>query len=1702
MADFDPDKFLAEHAAPVPSTPAVPAPSDAPPAFDPDAFLAAHHDTLASDQSYDPVSAYAKNPSDEALTEAREVFKRRAKQPIDYGKAAGDFVKGALPAVGQGVVSMAKGEAGIAANVFTGDLNPFASKPDQDRAERENAAALQLGALHGGDFVTGLGRNIGRLFGRTDKTLTDEQVEQRIKDDAAQRSAEEDLAKGEVGSGAGFSRVSDSTSPEELAAQGSPIRSDRIENMSFIGDPTTYATEGLAHLAAPVLSKFVTAPILKGAGKALELTGKATRGIKAGTAALPAVGWLMHSRNPMQSGAIFSAEMAAKHLAPPAGELLSEAGAEAAGAAPPVGQSLIRKAAKGAATGAVTGATLGIPFAAAAQSPEEAGQAIGGGFGIGGALGAVGGVTGSKATDMKAKAAQLADEGARMNYGLGWEDDAHALAMKYAKPEVRDLVNIYRGRFNGMTGPDGMPIQIYALSSGDYARALAENGKAGGENTAGFVSPDGTKAFINADIANQGGVSRTLGHEGGGHITEFLADIAQRHDISTLRQTIKDAAYNPDGTPKPIFQKFIDRYKSDLAKGGVDPAAVDKLSPDYLEKEWLAEHAGKILNGRAISDFNLPKPIQNILLDGMNRWLEQNGITRKSRGGREGLKFDGTEIKEITRQMSDLLYKQGQQSEALRLRRADGEQPSPSIARRMAELQQMLSKPIDPASTLEEKTARDAAQKELDSLTKSVAPPSPEPNIQTPFGATRPQTAERPPIPVSPPEPLPRQPLPSEGQRPPVSDRSPIKISNVPRGTTETNAHKFAKSDATEGLRQLFKGNGGLNKTDAAKLVDQAAEKIGKSEDSGELLKAALQINSGLAPGAKDPAPISPTTTTNAPPTSPVPTVPPEPAQEPSKQPVVATLPKPAQEPQAAPTRETLKALAKDAGDAAEAAVRAARTPKQKPQTLAPEIKKARDKAELEAMAKAHGAALPADSDLVRMQTDRFGRTGIYGDRIEPSDPFHQELLERAGYGARENAMLRKIKSFFGKPTGVEYLSAPDEPKAQAELDKLSPREQIRELRRRAQAENTAGARAAGEAPVRRAAKSFIPQSITFNPGSNAFTVEGFSPDKFLSNASKVIPWLKAKGIDTYSGVNDPQLIEDLNGYSENHKNGWRGDGSAPVVPSILTGSEPAAGYEPHAIPKDRFDTLNALIGDQSATLVNEKGEPRKGSAEDKTSRAEKQVMAKSNSPFLDPDTGEVNRIRDLMKKEGDFTFENAKGEKFSGPKVLEQASESIRPDLIEKIGDPDDAKDVHKLRPSGVEAKVISAITGTPRSDFAAAGFSPSDTGERLTPERMMVNIRNNGPHRVSTKPTKDYREAISAHLGGMEQGSGSEISAQPSEDEQSKAIVRWADENGVAIRRRPWTLNPTSPNNKGGAEHDVFFDKPSQQVIKTTKLGQYGMWPQIRDIPTTRDGPTEKEWTLSRATPEQYVQRLDGIEKLFGIKTPIHGVIVEPTVGGKMLPSLVTSQPDIQGETVPESEIEKELKNKGFLKISDDSASYYRPEDNTAVLDAHSGNMVRDGDGRLRGYDTIVMEPDGELRQLFERDHAKAAARTAAPKSKRSLPSFAETMGETPEKHAAGFSPEDTGAPEEGGTPGERLAREAEAAGVVLKLDEFKGLMTMQRETVDRIRRRIEQNTGKPAKFSPEGQSESSSPSTRKPSRFTIAAQQRKKERETSGN
>lgn len=376
-------------------------------------------------------------------------------------------------------------------------------------------------------------------------------------------------------------------------------------------------------------------------------------------------------------------------------------------------------------------------------------------------------------------------------------------------------------------------------------------------------------------------------------------------------------------------------------------------------------------------------------------------------------------------------------------------------------------------------------------------------------------------------------------------------------------------------------------------------------------------------------------------------------------------------------------------------------------------------RAGLEAMAQAHAKHVEGNPDLVTWRTNKYGKQSISGRKLDPTDPFHAHLIEQANLSPEDANKLNFIESNMGKTISADYLHAPEEGEASGVTRKAE------------QGESTAPERVAGAKGARRLSKSFVPTGFTFNAPSKTFEVSGFSPDKFLKNAQMLIPWAKANGLKAWKDINDPSFATDFQNGVENHKNGYTLAGK-PIEGTPLTRVKPNPDYEPHVLSKDKADLLNAMMGDTSARVVERKQAPYREAA-----KADKQILAQQNSPFWEPQTGEVNRIR---AKLGD----NAK--------LLESTFETLRPELIDNLR-TDAVKDAQTLRPSGFEGdRGAFAEKGLPNSTMVGAGFMPStkppnfysqlertieSQPERASPEQLRAALRNT--KQTEIRETKD---------------------------------------------------------------------------------------------------------------------------------------------------------------------------------------------------------------------------------------------------------------------------------------------------------------------------------------------------------------------------
>ena len=164
-----------------------------------------------------------------------------------------------------------------------------------------------------------------------------------------------------------------------------------------------------------------------------------------------------------------------------------------------------------------------------------------------------------------------------------------------------------------------------------------------------------------------------------------------------------------------------------------------------------------------------------------------------------------------------------------------------------------------------------------------------------------------------------------------------------------------------------------------------------------------------------------------------------------------------------------------------------------------------------------------------------------------------------------------------------------------------------------------------------------------------------------------------------------------------------------------------------------------------------------------------------------------------------------------------------------------------------------------------------------------------------------------------------------------QKTVITAWAEDLGLLL-----SADEISPHlRRGGQEHDIFEDEPSQRIIKVTRNGVFGLTPGI-ELELVSSGNDPRRLHLWDATPYHYLQRLHLQNLRFPGLNNFEGIIIH---NGEL--SMVISQPRFDIIAVSEDEIDAWFDSIGFKKIA--SASYYREEDNLGIFDAHDKNVLR---------------------------------------------------------------------------------------------------------------------------------------------------------------
>lgn len=217
------------------------------------------------------------------------------------------------------------------------------------------------------------------------------------------------------------------------------------------------------------------------------------------------------------------------------------------------------------------------------------------------------------------------------------------------------------------------------------------------------------------------------------------------------------------------------------------------------------------------------------------------------------------------------------------------------------------------------------------------------------------------------------------------------------------------------------------------------------------------------------------------------------------------------------------------------------------------------------------------------------------------------------------------------------------------------------------------------------------------------------------------------------------------------------------------------------------------------------------------------------------------------------------------------------------------------------------------------------------------------------------DLVRAALAHLGGGLPADGG-TSWPPTIARQKTDLREWAV--GLGLLLSAAGLPPKVV--RGGQEHEVFHDEPSDRYFKLTRDGVFGLSPGI-ELALVSSSQDPRRFHLWEASPLEYLERLHLQNQLVPGLNSLEGVIVQPD--GDM--AIVTSQPRFDLVPVTTAEIDAWFASLGFTKIT--GAAYYRVADNLGIFDAHEKNLVRAGEV-LVPFDVIPCHPDGGFLEFIE--------------------------------------------------------------------------------------------------------------------------------------
>lgn len=442
------------------------------------------------------------------------------------------------------------------------------------------------------------------------------------------------------------------------------------------------------------------------------------------------------------------------------------------------------------------------------------------------------------------------------------------------------------------------------------------------------------------------------------------------------------------------------------------------------------------------------------------------------------------------------------------------------------------------------------------------------------------------------------------------------------------------------------------------------------------------------------------------------------------------------------------------------------------------------------------------ETGLHRVPSD----TAVEGYEIvgnyDPENPLHEALAAVSGakLGKTAKAAVARMQGAEGRTQHVLYRSA-EKPGIAGEGGEGSVAPFTTTERRKDYAEQPAEQRAAGEVEGTVQQKAVIPIE-TFATKDGRIMLRFFTLDNILHNLRSIFDHRREKGQPNPYG-DDPAkqealIIQDATTYAENHRHGYKGDGSGEIKrfpDSNLP--EPDPSYTPTEIPPERFNLLNAAMVEDAAsklakvieevtTAREEIGRMADGKAkqtkqaalERKIARMQKlediTSLADLNDRTVNWASGETNPYRDQLRAEV-FDFAS-----------LKSPIETLHPGNILEVSDdviPTPPGEVLDVRPTGFGMNPAElGKKGRPIRRAVQANFLPEDdsttkgkalvrtqmstpnwkqrvSGEMrgrlawMTPDGRWINV---GEHREAIPQGANYTDMFSAGYGRVRIYSG----------------------------------------------------------------------------------------------------------------------------------------------------------------------------------------------------------------------------------------------------------------------------------------------------------------------------------------------------------